>query len=162
MDKSPQTPRYSFDTSAVIHAWRRAYPPEHFPTFWERITDLIVNGELVISEEVMGELKKKDDEIAHWASRLPENFIMEISDDQQQHLQHIMGNYPRLVDTAKGRSEGDPFVISLSMVFGGQLTIVSEENFGKVNSPKIPDVCKAEGLACIKLVELIRIEGWKF
>ncbi|WP_020181832.1 DUF4411 family protein [Methylotenera sp. 1P/1] len=157
-----QMPRYSIDTSCIIHAWRRAYPPEHFTSFWEKLEGLITNGIVVASVEVLNELRKKDDDIYQWAQAQPSHLFMEIDDVQQPHLSHVMGRHPRLVDTTKGRSECDPFVIALALSFQEPLMVISEENNGKANSPKIPDVCRAENLTCIKLVDLIRLEKWVF
>ena len=152
--------RYSIDSSSLIHAWRRAYPPENFKTFWERIEELVDSGVIVASVEVLNELKKKDDDLRKWAVARNASLFIEIDDEQQDHLAHIMGTYPRLVDTAKGRSEGDPFVIALARHC--KLVVISEEQWGKRESPKIPNVCKAEGIGCYQLVDLIRKEGWVF
>lgn len=152
--------KYSIDSSSLIHAWRRAYPPEHFKSFWQKIEELVDSGVIVASIEVLHELKKKDDDLRAWAVAQNESLFIEIDDEQQGHLAHIMGTYPRLVDTAKGRSEGDPFVIALARHCA--LTVISEEQFGKRDSPKIPNVCQAEGINCYKLVDLIRSEGWVF
>lgn len=157
-----ESPKYSIDTSCIIHAWRRAYPPAHFTSFWAAVEVLIDNGTIIASIEVLMELKKKDDDIYQWVSSLPLHLFMELDNQQQAILSHIMGNYPRLVDTTKGRSECDPFVIALALAYQTPLIVISEENSGKLNSPKIPDVCRAEGIICIKLVELVQREGWVF
>jgi len=155
--------RYSIDTSALIHAWRRAYPPKNFSSFWAKIEDLIDDGVILASVEVLNELKKKDDEIHDWCNNRPDAFCVEIDDDLQEYLAHIMGTYPRLVDTVKGRSGGDPFVIALARSYTpSALTVITQEGFGKKNSPKIPDVCKSEQIPCINLVELIQAEDWRF
>lgn len=54
---------YSVDSSALIHAWNRAYRPKNFPTFWKLIDDLIDEEGLKCSMEVLEELKKKDDDL---------------------------------------------------------------------------------------------------
>jgi Domain of unknown function (DUF4411) len=54
-----------------------------------------------------------------------------------------MTAYPRLVDTSKGRSGADPFVIALAAAANPIMTVVTEEHPGKT---KIPDVCKKEGI----------------
>ena len=87
---------------------------------------------------------------------------VEIDDEQQEHLQHVMGTYPRLVDTVKGKSGGDPFVIALARMRHGKVAVVSEEDFGRRDSPRIPDVCRAEGIRCCKLADLIEDRGWRF
>jgi hypothetical protein len=155
--------RYSIDTSALIHAWRRAYPPKNFASFWAKLENLINDGVIVASVEVINELNKKDDEIHNWCSIQSNTFCVEIDDDLQENLAYIMGTYPRLVDTVKGRSGGDPFVIALARSHNPKvLTVITQEGVGKKNSPKIPDVCKAEKIPCINLVELIQAENWKF
>ncbi|TAK46584.1 MAG: DUF4411 family protein [Betaproteobacteria bacterium] len=153
--------KYSFDSSALIHAWRRSYPPKHFPQFWGRIDGLIDEGRLFCSSEVVAELKKKDDELFAWCKTHPA-LSVEISEELQDHLTEIMGMYPRLVDTTKGRSTADPFVIALARMQDPEWVVVTEENPGRVNSPKIPDVCKAEDIRCMRLVELIQEEDWIF
>jgi hypothetical protein len=155
--------RYSIDTSALIHAWRRAYPPKNFASFWAKLENLIDEGVILASVEVINELDKKDDEIHRWCSSQPDSFCVEIDNDLQVHLAHIMGTYPRLVDTVKGRSGGDPFVIALARSHTPTpLTVVTQEGLGKKNSPKIPDVCKSEQIPCVNLVELIQAEDWRF
>ena len=87
---------------------------------------------------------------------------MDIDDEQQEHLQHVMGTYSRLVDTVKGRSGGDPFVIALARIRRGEIAVVSEEDYGRRDSPRIPDVCRAEGIRCYKLADFIGDRGWRF
>lgn len=38
-DDQDETLIYSVDSSALIHAWRRAYPPKHFRGFWNAVDD---------------------------------------------------------------------------------------------------------------------------
>ena len=64
---SKPPPIYCCDTSSLIHAWRRAYPPKSFKTFWGKLDDLMDDGRLVSSIEVYGELEKKDDDVFGWA-----------------------------------------------------------------------------------------------
>ena len=87
---------------------------------------------------------------------------MEIDDDQQDAVSEIMEKYPRLVNTSNGKSSGDPFVIGLAMAGRPRYTVVSEENNGGPRNPKIPDVCVAEDIRCIRLVDLIREQDWRF
>ena len=63
----PDTPLYSIDTSAILDAWIRWYPPDLFPRLWENIELLIKEKRLIASEEVLVELEKKDDAVFKWA-----------------------------------------------------------------------------------------------
>ncbi|MGZ9034942.1 MAG: DUF4411 family protein [Rhodospirillales bacterium] len=102
--------RYSIDTSALIHGWVRAYPPDVLPALWERVDKLIAAGRLLASREVLLELEKKADDLHAWCKERWAMFV-EINDAIQVHMAKVMGKYPRLVDTAKGKSGADPFVL---------------------------------------------------
>lgn len=153
---------YCFDTSALIHAWRRAYPPKRFPGVWAAFDALIEDGRMVASIEVYNELEKKDDDVFAWAKERKDTLFVEINDDVQAQVVQIMATYPRLVDTVKGKSGGDPFVIALAMSATPPHTIVTDEKGGKADSPKIPSVCVHEGVPCIDLLTLIEDEDWTF
>ena len=56
----PQTARYSLDTSALITAWVRNYPPDVFVPVWEHRETLIHSGVVIASLEVLNELEKQD------------------------------------------------------------------------------------------------------
>ncbi|MFA1626071.1 DUF4411 family protein [Rhizobium mongolense] len=149
---------YSIDSSSLIHGWRRVYRPKNFGFIWERIEALAIEGRLRASIEVLHEIGKKDDDLYGWCKDRKEHLFVEVDDACQMQLARIMTAYPRLVDTVKGRSAGDPFVIALA-ASGRGITVVSEESPGKW---RIPDVCAAEGIPCIGLADLIEQEDWRF
>lgn len=155
-------PAYSIDTSSLVHSWRRAYPPKRFPGLWARVDDLIAEGRIVASIEVYNELEKKDDEIFAWAKERKDALFREIDDDVQGAVVHVMATYPKLVDTGKGKSGGDPFVIAQALAGDPTLTVVSQEKGGTADKPRIPFVCQAEGIRCIDFLELIEVEDWSF
>lgn len=150
---------YSIDSSALLHAWRRAYRPKNFGRLWGAIDDLIEAGRLKASIEVLREMEQKDDEVHAWCKSRKDGLFVEIDDACQQRVGQLMAAYPRLVDTVKGRSGGDPFVIALASSGALAMSVISEEFPGKV---RIPDVCKAEGIGHLYLADLIENEGWSF
>jgi hypothetical protein len=150
---------YSIDSSALIHGWRRVYRPKNFGFVWERFGDLIEEGRLRASIEVYNELQKKDDELFKWCKERKEKMFAEIDEDMQTHVVRIMAKYPRLVDTVKGRSGADPFVIALAATANPFMVVVTEEFAGKT---RIPDVCLAEKIDWCGLADLIEREDWKF
>src|SRR5690606_26323320 len=105
---------YSLDSSSLIHAWRRAYRPKNFPTFWDLMDGLAKEGRLKISSEVYAELKKKDDDVFKWCKSRKDQVFVDIDAAIQDRVIALMQNHPRLVDTKKGRSGGDPFVIAIA------------------------------------------------
>jgi hypothetical protein len=148
---------YSFDSSAMIHAWRRAYRPRNFPTFWERMDELASDGSLRISSEVYNELSRKDDEVFNWCKQRKELIYVDITDAVQERVIEIMQAFPRLVDTKNGKSGGDPFVIALASCGLGISTVVTEENPG---GTRIPWVCEKEKIAWFNLADFIETEAW--
>ena len=155
--------KYCVDTSAFIHAWRRSYPIENFPKFWEFIDNLISNKRLLASKEVYAELAKRDDELLEWAKSRMDMFVDIEGDEIQKVVSDILGNYPRLVDTRKNRSAADPFVIALASMYDPPLVVVSQEGASNnIEKPNIPDVCAAMRLRCIQLLDLIKDENWTF
>jgi Domain of unknown function (DUF4411) len=114
---------------------------------------------LKASIEVYNDLEKKDDELFKWCKERKDKLVVEIDDAIQAHVTRIMGAYPRLVDTVKGRSGSDPFVIALAASTNPTMTVVTEEFVGKV---RIPDVCNAEKIKYCGLADLIEREDWKF
>jgi hypothetical protein len=150
---------FSFDTSAILDAWVRHYPPDVFPTIWSHMDDSAKSGEIVIVEEVFRELGKKDDTAFKWV-KAREAMIAPIDGEIQKHLTEIMSKYHRLVDSRKNRSGGDPWVIALARTRG--LTVVTaEKGTGNLAKPKIPDVCNDLGITCIEVVEFFRRQKWR-
>jgi hypothetical protein len=52
---------YCVDTSAWLDGWARDYPPDVFPSLWDKLAECILAGTLKCSEEVYVELEKKEE-----------------------------------------------------------------------------------------------------
>ena len=152
---------YCIDTSSLVHAYQRSYPPDILPDLWnKRFDELIETGRLIAPFDVLEELKEKHDDLYEWAKLRPEMFI-EI-DEFQDELADIMKSFPRLVDTKKGKSGADPMVIALALSKNPNFTVVTEEGFGSANSPKIPFVAAERDLRCTNILQLLRDQAWSF
>ena len=151
---------YSIDTSALIEGYIRDFPPDVFPPVWKKLDELIDDGFLRATEEVLYELEKKDDKVYEWACHHGHMFVP-IDGRIQEAVKFILRDYTRLIDTRKNRSGADPFVIALALVEG--LSVVTAENLsGSLERPKIPDVCRALSIRCLNMLELFREQGWRF
>ncbi len=152
--------RFSIDTSSLVAAWAERYPIDVFPSFWDRLAELIASGALVACREVLRELERRDKDLHTWC-RAHDGFFVEIDDPMQSRVIEIMGKYPKFVDERTGKSAGDPFVIALAARHDPRLVVVTEENGGTAQRPKIPFVCREEDVPCINLLQLIREQGWR-
>ncbi len=148
---------YCLDTSALIAAWDERYPIDHFPRLWDHMEAALESGTAVVHESVIDELLKRSKDLAKWIKRIPDA-IVPFEREIQIKSRQILSRHPRLVMIHKSAFAADPFVIATASLRG--LTVVSEEGFGSASKPKIPDVCKAEGPKCIRLLDLIRENRW--
>lgn len=147
---------YSVDASAFIYGWSEYYPPDVFPSIWERLGAIASEGRLLVCDEVASELKRKEDGLHKWLMGFPQA-IIEIDDPIQLHVRAILAEHSRLLDTRKNKSGGDPFVIALARA--RKATVVTGElATNSLNRPKIPDVCGALKVPCMNLVDLLREE----
>ena len=144
---------FCVDTSAWLDGWRRNYPPDVFKTLWSKIETLVDEGEIIASEEVYVEIAKKDDDLHDWI-QARKSMLVPPEEAIQQGVAELLGKYPRLVDTLKGRSQADPFVIATAVERGA--VVVTGELTGTAERPRIPYVCQAEGVRCITFLEMIR------
>jgi hypothetical protein len=152
--------KYSIDTSAILDGWIRHYPPDVFPKLWDRIDELIKDGNLRATEEVLFELEKKADEVYKWAKSKSGLFVP-IDNDIQVAVTGILAKYERLVDARRNRSTADPFVIALAQMNSSKV-VTAEQPTNNLNKPRIPDVCIDLAIQSITLLQLVREEGWTF
>ena len=152
--------RYSIDTSALLDGWKRYYPPDVMPGVWSRLDDLIADGSLRATEEVLIELDRKDDDVYQWAKKRPDLFVP-VDDQIQIAVTGILAEHEKLLDTRSGRSAADPFVVALAQI--EECTVITgERRTRNADRPNIPDVCDALDIPCITLLDLMRAEGWTF
>jgi predicted nucleic acid-binding protein len=151
--------KFCLDTNAFIEPWRSRYPIDVFPTFWQTLDEWGRDGVIVAPEEVLHEIEKVDDELLAWLK--VRRYIFEVPDEVvQQKLKAILAQFQRLVDTKKGRSIADPWVIAQAQVLGA--IVVTEEVASKGKSPKIPDVCESLKVPYTNVLGLIRKMKLKF
>ncbi len=150
---------YCVDTSALLDGRARYYPPRIFPALWKKIEVLIADGRFVIPEEVLTEITRKDDETAAWVKARPD-MVVPLDRVQEAECKLILREFPRLVDTRKGRSIADPFVIGLAKV--RKLVAVTGEATGTIEKPRIPVVCDHYGIEWISFLDIVTRECWSF
>jgi len=132
-----------------LTALRRVYPRKNFPAVWRLMDDLARQGRLVSVEDVLLELDAQDDEVAEWARRHRGIFLPLIGDVQTK-AREILRSHPTLVDLRKIKSSADPFLIA-----------TEEKPSGGPDRVKIPDVCNAYTVPCMRLLDLLQAEGLK-
>ncbi len=145
---------YCVDTSGWLDGWQRHYPPDVFPTLWAKIDALIAAGEILSSEEVYFELERKSDDLHDWV-KARKQMLVPLDEAIQIRAVTLLAEYPRLVDTLRGRSKADPFVIATAMQRNAAV-VTGEIISGNLDRPRIPDVCQVKKIRCISFLQMIR------
>jgi hypothetical protein len=158
---------YIMDTSSLVEL-NRHNPIDVFPSVWNNLESLTKKGLLVAPAEVLSEIKERDDELAAWANTNKDLFRPPTK-RQIEILKDILRNYPALVKEDR-KYDADAWVVALAveMATGPQQTIiqikrivVTEEKL-RGNKIRIPYVCQRYSIESIGIIEMFRIEGWKF
>ena len=141
---------YVIDACALIDAARNYnMSKKSFSHNWAALDDLIQNGELISSTEIMDELK--DDDLKAWAKQHKECFLP-LTRDVQAKTTEVLTQFPTLIKIrSTGNSNADPFLIATAALQGG--TIVTNERLGdsKTKDYKIPNVCQALNIPYMNL-----------
>jgi predicted nucleic acid-binding protein len=151
---------YCMDSSALLDGWRRHYPPDIVPDLPEMLHSLVVEGRLLIPEDVVKELAKKDDDLTAWVKAQAEA-IVPLDEAIQEAATEILARFPRLIESRSGRSGADPFLVATAKVRNA-MVVTGEEFANSLEKPRIPDVCKALSIRCGRFVDIIRGEKWRF
>lgn len=104
-------------------------------------------GHFFAAEEVRVEITKKDDSLLKWAKKQRGLFV-DLDVPQQTAVAEVLAQFPRLIDTRKGRSGADPFVIALARTRDA-VVATGENDDGSPDKPKIPTVCRHFGIRAI-------------
>jgi hypothetical protein len=144
---------FCVDTSGWLDGWDRYYPRDVFPSLWQNVEQRVSGSDIIASEEVYVEVQKKDDDLHEWMKQR-KFMLIPANESIQRRVAEVLATYPRLVDTLKGRSQADPFVIATAVETGS--IVVTGESVGTATRPRIPFVCQQLGIRCITFLDMIR------
>jgi hypothetical protein len=149
----------------LITPWNNYYSPDFCKTYWDIINELGRKRLLFLPAMVQQEIASKDDKLAEWlkGTHIP---IREITEEVTERLKELYAKDPkhrRLVDSTRGRSVADPWVIAHAMQERA-IVVTKEERITNPASQKIkiPNVCDAMGVEWIDDFDLIRRFGINF
>ena len=158
---------YCLDANVLIQAWQKYYSPDICPEYWELLNNFGESGKLFIPALVHEEITRTEDELSNWLklSKIPIRPITESVTKCLNKIYSTNPNHKYLVDSVKGRSLADPWVIAHA-IDERAIVVTKEEKVTasnkKKNKIKIPDVCENMNVNCINDFQLIRKLGIKF
>lgn len=154
---------YVFDTSPLSTLFRNYYRAR-FPTLWDRFDELVDNGRIVSTREVLRECTDGPVEsLRLWAADHVDFFPIPVASEgafvaRIYTVPHFQQNIEQR-KLLKGGRNADPFVIAKAAC-DGRCVVTMEER--KPNSAKIPNICDHFGVNCVSLEEFMEREGWEF
>ena len=155
------SPNYVIDTNCFIEGINEIYNPDIFPVLWAEIGRLISNHEILLIQEVIGELEQKMDDASEWVSSYKSNYKA-FSKDQGR-FQKVENEFSRLRAKHANRktSDVDLWVIAWAKIMDAK--VITQEKMGG-GSHKIPSICNEPdvNVKCISLAGLMSEKGWKF
>lgn len=150
---------YCLDTGVFINSWSKNYPIDLFPSVWDHLDKLCRDNTVFVADVVAEELFRQEDDVSQWLRDRSKIIIKKTQDDIFQ-MKEIVNQYPRLTSEGGTRSGADPWLIAFA--FRRKATVVTEEQYsGRLNKPKIPDVCHDLELPHMNTIELLRVTGYR-
>lgn len=154
---------YVFDTSSILVLGN--YYPTRFPTLWSLLDELVANGGVTSTREVMNELKNTNtaDNITAWVDGQKAMFPIPSSAETEfvakiYAVPHFSSNISQKA-ILRGTPFADPFVIARAFAIGG--VVVTQET-EKPHAAKIPNICKHFSVPCVMLEDFMEAQDWKF
>jgi hypothetical protein len=154
---------YVFDNSPLSALFRNYYR-KRFPTLWQRFDELVAEGRLVSTREVLREIKDGSlDDLIDWAKAHQDLFATPTAAEgafvaKIYAVPHFQQNIEQK-KLLRGGKVADPFVIARAAC--ENRTVVTTEKV-KPNSVKIPNICAHFGVKCLNIEDFMDAEEWTF
>lgn len=154
---------YVFDTSPLVALFDNFYR-SRFPSLWEKFDQLVADGRIVSTREVMREVADGPvDTLRVWAAGQNDFFHIPTAAEgafvgEIYAVAHFQQNFEQR-KLLKGGRNADPFVVAKARVEGK--AVVTLEQL-KPNGTKIPNICQRFNIDCLSLETFMEREGWRF
>lgn len=151
---------YLFDSNIFIRS-KNDMPIDLWPTFWQKMTEMINCGKVFISVMVREEIERGNDELVTWLKNsAPKSCYVSLDES-------IMAKFGELQAWASAK----PFTQAAKNTFAQvadsylvataaakNMVVVSYENSNpqRKNRVMIPDACNALGVECCQLNDVLR------
>lgn len=157
---------YLLDADTLIQAKDEYYAFDLCPGFWNWVDQQNEAGTMFSVQAVKEELMRGDDELARWAAYRETGFFLPVDERTSGAMAAVSGwvQAGDFRDDAKRvfLAGADPWLIAHALAHGH--TVVTHEVHvdGQKNKVKIPTVCRALNVPCIRTFEMLRTERARF
>lgn len=154
---------YLLDTNIFVES-RKNLPMDVWTTFWSKLSELAMSGQVVSSVKVKDEISEGYDELLDWlTSHVPDRFFLPV-DGEAIHAYSSLQNWAAgsdYTDAAKDEfaRKADAFIIATALSKGMTVVTFEKSQPQRKNRVKIPDACVAVGAECCDLNTMLRAIG---
>ena len=157
---------FVLDSDTLIQAKNEYYGFDLCPGFWEWLDRKAGEGVVASVQPVLAELSAGNDELKIWAEARSDAFFKPMDQPAVSKAQEIVAwvmAEPFRQD-AKQRflSGADSLLIAFASAHGHTVATHEVHREGERRNVKIPAVCAAFDVPCVRLVHLLRQHGAKF
>ena len=158
----PQLP-FLLDSNVLMEAHRRYYAFDICPGFWDSLSALSAQGDLMSIDRVLAEIQERDDILRRWADiETPSAFFVSTAESA------VAEAYSRVIEWVNANSQfmpagkadfarkADGWLVAYSMVH--RITLVTEEIFDPAVKKRvpIPNVCRQFGVNYVNTFSMLR------
>ena len=157
---------YLLDSDTLIQAKDENYPIDVCPGFWDWLDRQNAAKDVFSVSAVKDELERGTDELSQWTKKRGDDFFLPVDDRTSGAMAAVAG----WVQAADFREDAkrtflagaDPWLIARALAHGH--TVVTREVHveGHKSKVKIPTVCKALNVPCMRALDMLRKEKVQF
>lgn len=143
---------YIVDADSWIAAHEERYPPDVFARLWSKLAEAAHDEIVRTPRQAINETGNGTKGVAAWLKMQPKIVLRE-TPGVVSRMNEIRDRFPSL--TRGIEESADPWLVAHARGMTGAV-VVSEEQPSMGRTPKIPDVCRAFDVKCIRLLEMFR------
>ncbi len=157
---------FLLDTNTLIQAKNDYYAFGLCPGFWDWLTSANATGTVHSIEPVLTEIRDGNDDLTDWANARPPSFFRQVDAAAVAQLPRVV----QWVQAADFREDAkreflakaDPILIAYALAHGCTLATHEIHIEGERRKVKIPTVCRALGVNCVRTFQMLTSEGVRF
>lgn len=157
---------FLLDSDTLIQAKNEYYGFDLCPGFWDWLDLKAGEGVVASVQPVLKELSEGNDLLKRWATERAGAFFLELDqpavDKAQEVVAWVMAQPFRPDAKQRFLSGADSLLIAYAKAHGHTVATHEVHREGERRNVKIPAVCAAFEVPCVRLVHLLREHGARF
>jgi len=157
---------FLLDTNTLIQAKNDYYAFGLCPGFWDWLIAANAAGTVHSIEPVLGEIRDGNDDLTDWANARPPSFFLPVDGAAAAQLPRVV----QWVQAGDFREEAkrdflakaDPVLIAYALAHGRTLATHEVHIEGERRKVKVPTVCRALGVNCVRTFQMLTSEAVRF